>query len=239
MEPTDKGVGCLLRCRRKKGCFLFFLAAALCISVFRFGPQVFGRFFDRESNPEQKEAAERKELVLVNFEHKLPEDCAPDLVELDGIKMDVVTDRAYRKMRDAAKQDGISLWVSSGYRSVKRQEQLFKQEIKAYEKTAGTRKEAEAFAEKSVARPGYSEHNTGLAIDLNGVLDSFDGTDAFRWLDAHAQEYGFILRYPKDKQEITKIKYEPWHYRYVGTEHARAMKQQNLCLEEYLASSGK
>lgn len=228
----------MLRCKRK-GCFLFLLTAVLCVSAFRFGPQAFKRISGGERISSREGWPGENSLVLVNYEHKLPEDYAPDLVELDGIRINSTADRAYRKMRDAAKKDGVSLWISSGYRSVKRQEQLFQQEIEAYQKTAGTRKEAEAFAEKSVARPGYSEHNTGLAIDLNGVLDSFDGTDAFRWLDAHAQEYGFILRYPKDKQEITKIKYEPWHFRYVGVEHARAMKKQNLCLEEYLASSEK
>lgn len=183
--------------------------------------------------------AEEKELLLVNYEHKLPEGYKPELVEVDGIQMDAVTAEAYREMRDAAKKDGVTLYVSSGYRSTERQEKLFEQEVETYEQTAGTRKEAEAFAEKSVARPGCSEHSTGLAVDLNGVLDSFDGTDAFRWLDGHAQEYGFILRYPKDKQEITKIKYEPWHYRYVGAEHAKVMKEKNLCLEEYLASLAK
>lgn len=193
---------------------------------------------DAESLPSAAQAAE-KELVLVNYEHKLPADYSPDLVELDGIEMDALTAQAYRKMHDAAENDGISLWVSSGYRSEEKQEELFDREVETYEKTAGKREEAEAYAEKSVARPGYSEHITGLAIDLNGVLDSFDGTPAFRWLDAHAQEYGFILRFPKDKQEITKIKYEPWHYRYVGIENAKAMKEKNLCLEEYLDSIGK
>lgn len=180
-----------------------------------------------------------KELVLVNYEHKLPEDYKIDLASVDGIEMDALTARAYRKMRDAAAKDGISLWVSSGYRSDERQGELFDQEVEAFEKTASTLEEAEAFAERSVARPGYSEHCTGLAVDLNGVLDSFDQTDAFRWLDEHAQEYGFILRYPEEKQEITKIKYEPWHYRYVGTENAEIMKETNLCLEEYLDSIGK
>lgn len=198
--------------------------------------------FRGESRPEEPAgssavlSADVRTLILVNSEHRIPENYEPDLVTVDGVQMDAEAARAYAAMRDAAKADGISLWVSSGYRSVERQETLFRQEIEAYEKTADTRQEAEAFAEKSVARPGYSEHCTGLAVDLNGVLDSFDGTDAFRWLDAHAQEYGFILRYPQDKQEITKIKYEPWHYRYVGAEYARMMKEENLCLEEYLSS---
>lgn len=184
-------------------------------------------------------AKNKRELVLVNYAHKLPADYEPDLAEVDGVQINAGAARAYRMMRDAAKKDGISLWVSSGYRSEERQGELFDREVEAFEKTSGTREEAEAFAEKSVARPGHSEHSTGLAVDLNGVLDSFDNTDAFRWLDAHAQEYGFVLRYPKDKQEITKIKYEPWHYRYVGTRNAEIMKEKNLCLEEYLDFIGK
>ncbi|MCI1965982.1 MAG: M15 family metallopeptidase [Oscillospiraceae bacterium] len=173
-------------------------------------------------------------LILVNYSHKLPDGYLPDLVSVYGVQLNRRAAAAYQKMNSAAASDGISLWISSAYRSVERQEELFRQEIADYSKSYSSQGEAQAYAEQSVARPGYSEHATGLAMDLNGVRNDFDEMPAFQWLSEHAQDYGFILRYPKDKQNITKIKYEPWHYRYVGVEHAQSMKEKNLCLEEYL-----
>ncbi len=173
-------------------------------------------------------------LVLVNFDHKMPDDYQHTIVHEMGIDIDSRIIKPYQQMRDAAKKDGITLWISSAYRSPEKQGTLFEQEIKNYSKTGLSEVEALAKAESSVARPGYSEHNTGLAIDLNGVSESFGGTPASNWLVEHAPEYGFILRYPEDKQSITKIKYEAWHYRYVGVENAEKIKEKNMCLEEYV-----
>ncbi|QAT49500.1 D-alanyl-D-alanine carboxypeptidase family protein [Caproiciproducens sp. NJN-50] len=173
-------------------------------------------------------------LLLVNYDHKLPDGYQPDLISVYGVQINRRAAAAYEKMNAAAASAGVSLWISSAYRSSEKQEELFQEEIDGYSKSYSSVGEAEAYAEKSVARPGYSEHATGLAMDLNGVRDDFDTTPAFQWLSEHAQDYGFVLRYPKDKQEITKIKYEPWHYRYVGVENAQVMKKKNLCLEEYL-----
>ena len=97
-----------------------------------------------------------------------------------------------------------------------------------------TRAEAEKKAATIVALPGTSEHHLGLAVDINSVETSFEDTAAFRWLQENAENYGFILRYPKDKQEITKIIYEPWHYRYVGVEHAKTINGLGMCFEEYV-----
>ena len=97
-----------------------------------------------------------------------------------------------------------------------------------------TQAEATVEASKVILPPGTSEHNAGLAMDIICVLDSFENTQHYAWLCENAQDYGFILRYPKDKQDITKIVYEPWHWRYVGVEAAKAMKQSGQCLEEYL-----
>lgn len=173
-------------------------------------------------------------LILVNYDNKLPDNYDPDLITVYGVQMNRRAAEAYKKMNTAAATDGISLWISSAYRSPERQEELFDREVADYAKSYSSPDEAEAYAEKSVARPGYSEHSTGLALDLNGVRDDFYLTDAYQWLGEHAQEYGFVLRYPKDKQDITKIKYEPWHYRYVGEKNAKAMKGKNMCMEEYL-----
>lgn len=189
---------------------------------------------DGSSSAAAGAAVTDENLILVNYDHKLPDGYQPDLISVYGVQMNRRAAAAYEKMNAAAASDGISLWISSAYRSSEKQEELFQEEIAGYSKSYSSPSEAETYAEKSVARPGYSEHATGLALDLNGVRDDFDTTPAFQWLSNHAQDYGFILRYPKEKQEITKIKYEPWHYRYVGVENAQVMKEKNLCLEEYL-----
>lgn len=185
-----------------------------------------------ESNLEKETA--QKELILVNAANKIPDDYKLDLTTTFGIQMDKIISAAYTNMWRSASEDGVTLWISSGYRSEEKQRSLFSSEIAIYLEEGLTRQQAEKEAEKSVAKPGYSEHATGLTLDLNGVKEDFDKTKAFTWLSQHAQDYGFILRYPKDKQDITKIRFEPWHYRYVGKESAQAMKSDNLCLEEYL-----
>ena len=95
-------------------------------------------------------------------------------------------------------------------------------------------KEAEKAAELLVQRPGYSEHGTGLALDFNGVSSDFEHDEAYLWLNEHAAEYGFVLRYPTDKVNLTGIDYEPWHFRYVGRENAEKMNELGYCLEEYI-----
>lgn len=176
------------------------------------------------------------DLVLVGPDHPLPSWYQPDLTEVSGVKMDKSVVQPFTAMRTDASANNISLWISSAYRDDALQSSLFEREVEEYTKTCPTYSDAVSAAEKSVAKPGCSEHATGLAVDLNGVEDNFDTTPASLWLQNHAQDYGFILRYPKDKQDITKIKYEPWHYRYVGVEAAKAMKQSGQCLEEYEAS---
>ena len=174
-------------------------------------------------------------LVLVGPDNAFPSWYQPELTKIFGIQVDESVVQPFTEMRTDASKDGISLWVSSGYRSNSEQSTLFQREVEEYAKTSPTYSEAVAAAERSVAKPGYSEHATGLALDLNGVEDDFDTKPAFRWLQNHAQDYGFILRYPKEKQGITKIKYEPWHFRYVGIAAAKAMKQSGQCFEEYMA----
>lgn len=86
----------------------------------------------------------------------------------------------------------------------------------------------------SVAIPGTSEHHLGLAVDFYPVSEKFESSAQFVWLKKNAEKYGFVLRYPEDKQSITRIKYEPWHYRFVGKEHAKFMNEHNMCLDEYI-----
>ena len=97
-----------------------------------------------------------------------------------------------------------------------------------------TREEAEQLTLRIINKPGTSEHNLGLAVDFNYVDYSFEETKGFRWLQENAEDYGFILRYRKDKESITKVDYEPWHWRYVGVENAKKINELNMCLEEYI-----
>ncbi|MBQ8647778.1 MAG: M15 family metallopeptidase [Oscillospiraceae bacterium] len=146
---------------------------------------------------------------------------------------------AYVSMKAAAAADGIDLLLCSGYRSVSYQEGLFANEKQEWLDKGLTEQEAYDKAKTIVAVPGYSEHNLGLAADIvtpsyQNLDEGFENTDAFKWLDEHCTEYGFILRYPNGKQDITGIIYEPWHYRYVGVENAAIIAESGLCLEEFL-----
>ena len=164
----------------------------------------------------------------------MPEGTDSGVVEQYGIMLDSRALEAYGKLYQAAVQDGVTLWIASGYRSPELQAQLYRQEIDTNMAGGMTENEAVQAAGRAVQQPGFSEHNTGLAMDFNTVTDSFQNTDAYAWLMEHAQEYGFVLRYPKDKEHITGIMYEPWHFRYVGTEHAKKMNELDMCLEEYV-----
>ena len=143
---------------------------------------------------------------------------------------------ALLEMLQAARAEGLTKWqVNAGYRSIEYQQQLFDERVYAYRQEGLTGQQARAKVRQTVADPGASEHHTGLAFDLAVTGEaSFGATKQSVWLAQHCWEYGFILRYPADKTAITGISYEPWHIRYVGVEHALIMRDENLCLEEYI-----
>lgn len=183
-------------------------------------------------------------LILTNPTHPLPDGYHESLKlsNYNGTyKGDSRAVEPLKEMIAAAKTDGVSLLVCSAYRSYENQKGKYEDRIKILmNKDKTLTKEAAAIeAAKINAYPGTSEHETGLAFDIvtpsHQTLNSaFDKTDAFKWLYEHCAEYGFILRYPEDKQDITKIIYEPWHYRYVGVEYAQQIMSQKICLEEFL-----
>lgn len=176
-------------------------------------------------------------LILLNCDHRLPDGYVPKLkTAVDGYAatLDYRVAPFYRQMYDAALLDGITLVPVSGYRSFARQKRNFENYIATYKKQGMSKVDATVKASQIVLLPGTSEHNAGLAMDICSLEVSFENTKEFRWLDAHAHEYGFIMRYPKDKTHITKITYEPWHYRYVGVEVATELKKSGMVLEEYL-----
>lgn len=175
-------------------------------------------------------------LVLVNFENTLPEDFDIELANIDKTRQ--FDARAIAELNqlllDAKKAKVGDLWVQSAYRSVERQEELFSKKVNEYIKLGKTREEAEELTRQYINESNTSEHNLGLAVDFNYINNEFEKSQAFAWLNENASQYGFILRYRQDKEEITKVAYEPWHWRYVGVEHAQKINELDMCLEEYI-----
>jgi len=183
------------------------------------------------------------ELILVNKLIRLDEKYEPiDLIPVKGVYLREMAGSGLVKMLSDAKNEGINGIVAySGYRSYATQSVVYNNKIASQRPKYG--EAAEEMAAKLVAPPGTSEHQTGLAVDLtltdflkNEYVLNYDFADTIqgRWLNNNAWKYGFILRYDKDKEGKTGISYEPWHFRYVGLEHAKAIHARNICLEEYL-----
>lgn len=183
-------------------------------------------------------------MVLVNHTSKMPDDYTFDTKECGSATavnktLQTVACDAFLEMQKAAAADGVTVWMQSGYRSVKYQTSLYERKTKYYLDKGYDNAAAREKAAAVVNPPGYSEHNCGLAADLNspehtGLDEGFEKTAAFRWLCEHAGDYGFILRYPKDAEDKTEIIYEPWHWRYVGVENAAKINASGLCFEEYI-----
>ncbi len=175
-------------------------------------------------------------LTLVNSSYRIPDDYEPDLVYVcgSGERLDRKVAEHYEKMYNAAKKDGINLAPCSGYRSYELQERNYNNKVSFYESQGYSNKDAKVKAATIIMPPGSSEHNLGYAMDIVCVDEWFEDTAEFKWLTENAADYGFIMRYPKDKQDITKVIYEPWHWRYVGVDLAKELKNSGLVLEEYM-----
>ena len=188
---------------------------------------------------------EKWALRVVNAANPLPENFSVDTAEIRGYDnrtFDARAAKALEAMLADAESAGNKLYLVSAYRSISRQKALFERKTNFYKEKGLAQNEAEAEAAKWVARPGTSEHNLGLAADIvsadwykthSDLTQDFDQTPAFAWLRAHAADYGFILRYPKGKESITGVFYEPWHYRYVGKAFAESITKSELALEEF------
>jgi len=165
-------------------------------------------------------------LLLVNKHFYLPESYEPDdLISVGDTKMRKEAGEALKDMIDAASAEGHRLWSQSGYRSYSLQNRLFNDYVA---------RDGVETAETYSARPGHSEHQTGLTTDLNTITQAFGDTDEGRWVAENSWEYGFIIRYSQENREITQFIYEPWHVRYIGRDAAAEMRDKNiLSLEEY------
>ena len=182
-------------------------------------------------------------LTLVNADHPLEEGFTVTTSTLsNGLEVDSRMYDALMDMLTACQAEGLEPLVCSAYRSVEKQTQLFQNKIDSYLADGLSYDEAYAATAVEIAVPGTSEHSLGLAVDICALSyqlldESQEDTAEQQWLMAHCQEYGFILRYPEDKSDLTGIIYEPWHYRYVGVETATEIMAQGICLEEYLEAN--
>lgn len=156
-------------------------------------------------------------ILVVNKKYRLPSTYNP------GIQP--IAQNQFNQMKEDAKKEGINLWIKSGFRSYETQRIIYNRNVNLY---------GEEIANSFSAKPGESEHQTGLAFDINSTRWDFEGTIEAKWLQNNCYKYGFIIRYPKGKEKITGYVYEPWHIRYVGIEHAKQIYNRNICLEEYL-----
>lgn len=178
-------------------------------------------------------------LTLINKNYTLEKTYSPTLAPvIDGssVTADSRVAEAYQKMYNDALGQGCILTPYAGYCSYQRQQTNFENKVQAFVLQGMTREEAELNAEKRVEQGGCSENNAGLAVDVISASAGFASTNEFKWLKENAHNYGFVLRYPDDKTEITGMIYQPWHWRYVGVEAAQQMKAAGQCLEEYLES---
>ena len=170
-------------------------------------------------------------VLLVNYRNPMPDSYKPNLVAYNSwARVDAVAEQHLRQMILDCRATGVECWLNCGYRSQDEQNTILNDRTKEYQEKGLSYQDAYNKALETVALPGYSEHETGLAMDIVGSV-------MLTWLHEHCWEYGFILRYPEDKADITNIVYEHWHYRYVGTKVSMAMKDTGLCLEEYLGAA--
>ena len=178
-------------------------------------------------------------LLLVNSTHPLADDYSVDLTELrNGQSVDTRILSDLQEMFDAARSEDIYPIVSDAYRTREDQQTLMDDVIQNYEDEGYSSEEASSKAEQVIAKPGTSEHETGLAIDIAGDDDYDQDTDSvLEWMNSNAYKYGFILRYPSGKESVTGAEAEKDHYRYVGKEAAKVIHDQGICLEEYLSQN--
>lgn len=196
--------------------------------------QMIGNAYSRLSITHKIPVSEEWNLIVVNRWNELPEDYSVELTELsNGQKVDSRIYPYLQEMFDAARAEGIYPIVREGYRTAEEQQEILDDKIQTYINQGYSQVKAERTAKEWVALPGTSEHQLGIAVDINADKSKCSNEDVYAWLAENAYKYGFILRYPMGKQEITGTSYEPWHYRYVGIEAAYEINERGICLEEY------
>ena len=171
-----------------------------------------------------------KLVLLTNSWNPVPEEYVVRLASIEGFQFDSAGRDSLQAMLDACREEGMTCKINNTYRSKATQQRMWDRSVESFMASGMTKEEAIKETAKSTAIPGHSEHQTGLAVDIDAQQEVYD------WLAEHCWEYGFILRYTEECTEHTGIMYEPWHFRYVGTELAKAIYESGLCMEEYMES---
>lgn len=229
-----------VRKRRKNGIFTALLLTAAVFFTAGFylhkafvGISGLPKFGEELTVPEAK-VPENRFLILVNAENRIPDGYLPELTELaNGERVDSEIYPHLQQMFDDMRAEEIYPIVGEGYRTYEEQRQMLEDKIRAFENEGYPKNKAEKAAREYVAEPGTSEHQLGLAVDINADKERSDNQEVYDWLYENAWRYGFILRYPMGKTAVTGTAYEPWHYRYVG-DCAEEIHKSGLCLEEWL-----
>lgn len=234
-----------------KNLIILFLIFSSIFSIFYFNfnkgkNENINTYLNKKNQP-KKQSIDKSvfSLILVNKKNPLPQNFSVNLKNINPSNKHKVDERIYddlKNMLDASKKENIDLLISSSYRTKEESDVLHKRQVNYYLSLGYNKEEAVKEASSWVAPPGTSEHHTGLALDIvtpkyQNLDHGYANTDAAKWLKDNAYKYGFILRYPKGKEDITEITFEPWHYRYVGIEHAKKIYESNVCLEEYLSKN--
>lgn len=190
------------------------------------------------------EKIQTEHILLVNKDHPLDDSYKPNLSHMNnyGVDVDSSIYQPLNDMLEAGEKEGLTFWIASAYRSTDRQRELLDEDIEALVNRGYSYSEAYEEVVRETMPVGCSEHATGLAVDIVAkdyqILDEKQGrTDEIKWLQKNCSQYGFILRYPEGKEDITKVDYESWHFRYVGVDAAEAIMSQGITLEEYLDAS--
>lgn len=221
--------------KKKKGKWIVkLLKAVVMVYLLLILFQLIADAYSRLSVTHNIPVSEEWNLIVVNRWNVLPEDYSVELMELsNGQKIDSRIYPALQEMFDAARAEGIYPIVREGYRTAEEQQEILDEKIQIYINQGYSQSRAERTAKEWVALPGTSEHQLGIAVDINADKSKCSNEEVYTWLAENAYKYGFILRYPMGKQEITGTSYEPWHYRYVGVEAAKEIYERQICLEEY------
>lgn len=203
-----------------------------------------GRATEQNAVDAVSEKLQTEHILLVNKDHPLDESYKPNLSHMNnyGVDVDSSIYKPLNDMLEAGEKEGLTFWIASAYRSTKRQRELLDEDIEALVNRGYSYSEAYEEVVRETMPVGCSEHATGLAVDIVAkdyqILDEKQGrTEEIKWLQKNCSQYGFILRYPEGKEDITKVDYESWHFRYVGVDAAEAIMSQGITLEEYLEAS--
>lgn len=216
--------------KKTKGKKILLLIIVACVIIFLYKKD----YIEVNTYVSEANSLDTEKIILVNKDNKIPDDYKVNLVEYEGHFIDSSIANSLDKMFKSAKKDGIILKINTAYRDRNEQQEIYERRIKNYIKKGNTKEQAIVKTNLEVQKPGYSEHETGLAIDFSNPNKPEENASMWEWLENNSYKYGFVLRYPKDKTNVTKVSNEEWHYRYVGKDIAKEMKTTGKCLEEYV-----